>query len=135
MCFKQNSNKKWELTRFANINSKICIGTASKLFNFFIKHYNFNEIKSFADRRWSSVLEENLYDKLGFKLESILKPDYSYVDETGHRLHKFLCRKDRLIKKYPNKGLNNIMTESEMCKILKFYKLWNCGLLKYVYHK
>ena len=135
MCFKQNSNKKWELTRFANINSKICIGTASKLFNFFIKHYNFNEIKSFADRRWSSILEENLYDKLGFRLESTLKPDYSYVDETGHRLHKFLCRKDRLIKKYPNKGLDNIMTESEMCKILKFYKLWNCGLLKYVYYK
>ena len=135
MCFKQNSNKKWELTRFANINSKICIGTASKLFNFFIKHYNFNEIKSFADRRWSSTLEENLYDKLGFRLESILKPDYSYVDETGHRLHKFLCRKDRLIKKYPNKGLDNVMTESEMCKILKFYKLWNCGLLKYVYYK
>ena len=135
MCFKQNSNKKWELTRFANINSKICIGTASKLFNFFIKHYNFNEIKSFADRRWSSILEENLYDKLGFRLESILKPDYSYIDETGHRLHKFLCRKDRLIKKYPNKGLDNIMTESEMCKILKFYKLWNCGLLKYVYYK
>lgn len=135
MCFKQNSNKKWELTRFANINSKICIGTASKLFNFFIKHYNFNEIKSFADRRWSSTLEENLYDKLGFRLESILKPDYSYVDGTGHRLHKFLCRKDRLIKKYPNKGLTNIMTESEMCEILKFYKLWNCGLLKYVYYK
>ena len=135
MCFKKNSNKKWELTRFANINSKICIGTASKLFNFFIKYYDFNEIKSFADRRWSSTLEENLYDKLGFRLESILKPDYSYVDGTGHRLHKFLCRKDRLIKRYPNKGLTNNMTESEMCEILKFYKLWNCGLLKYVYYK
>ena len=82
--------------------------------------------------------DNTLIHSIGFnfaRLESILKPDYSYVDETGHRLHKFLCRKDRLIKKYPNKGLDNVMTESKMCKILKFYKIWNCGLLKYVYYK
>ena len=43
--------------------------------------------------------------------------------------------KNRLIKKYPNKKLMNSMAETEMCEILKFYKLWNCGLLKYVYYK
>ena len=81
MCFKQNSNKKWELTRFANINNKICIGTASKLFHFFIKHYNFNEIKSFADRRWSSALKENLYDKwIKYGIDFLETIDIQYID-------------------------------------------------------
>lgn len=135
MVFKRErkDSNKWELIRFANVNNKICVGTASKLFKYFITHYEYNEIKSFADRRWSSLLENNLYNKLGFSLKSVLQPDYSYIDESGHRFHKFLCRKNRLIKKYPNKGLMNSMTETEMCKILKFYKIWNCGLLKYVY--
>lgn len=51
----------------------------------------------------------------------------------GKRLHKFLCRKQHLIKKYKDKELDNSMTENEMTQLLDLYKIWNCGLLKYTY--
>ena len=96
---------------------------------FFEKHHSYCEIKSFADIRWTPNKENNLYNSLGFKLESILAPDYKYVYK-HHRIHKFNFRKERLHKKY---GLPLTMTEKEMCNELKIYRIWDCGL--YVYTK
>ena len=48
------------------------------------------------------------------------------------RFHKFLFRKQRINKKY---GLSLELTETEMAKIIGAYKIWDCGLLKYVYTK
>ena len=129
----KNSNK-WELTRFANdINYQI-IGTAGKLLNYFIKKYNPECIKSFADRRWSSNLSANLYNTTGFKLYKILPPDYRYyINGNCKRFHKFNFRKQTLLKRYPDSGLTEDMTEYEMTQKLGFYRIWDCGLFKYVW--
>ena len=131
----KNSNK-WELTRFANdINYQI-IGTAGKLLNYFIKNYNPEYIKSFADRRWSSNLSANLYNTVGFKLYKILSPDYRYyINGNCKRFHKFNFRKQTLLKRYPDSGLTEDMTEYEMTQKLGFYRIWDCGLFKYVWKK
>ena len=131
----KNSNK-WELTRFANdINYQI-IGTAGKLLNYFIKNYNPECIKSFADRRWSSNLSANLYSTTGFKLYKILPPDYRYyINGNCKRFPKFNFRKQTLLKKYPDSGLTEDMTEYEMTQKLGFYRIWDCGLFKYVWKK
>ena len=131
----KNSNK-WELTRFANdINYQI-IGTAGKLLNYFIKNYNPEYIKSFADRRWSSNLSANLYNTVGFKLYKILSPDYRYyINGNCKRFHKFNFRKQTLLKRYPYSGLTEDMTEYEMTQKLGFYRIWDCGLFKYVWEK
>lgn len=131
----KNSNK-WELTRFANdINYQI-IGTAGKLLNYFIKNYNPEYIKSFADRRWSSNLSANLYNTIGFKLYKILSPDYRYyINGNCKRFHKFNFRKQTLLKRYPDSGLTEDMTEYEMTQKLGFYRIWDCGLFKYVWKK
>jgi hypothetical protein len=51
----------------------------------------------------------------------------------GHkRKHKFNFRKERLVKKY---GLSSELTEKEMCKKLNFYRIWDCGLYRYVWKK
>ena len=136
MTFKRENKvgDKWELTRFATDITKHCIGVGGKLFKYFIRNYNPSEVKSFADRRWTTSLNNTLYDNLGFKLNKILKPDYSYV-VNSERMHKFDFRKKRLLKKYPNKGLNLNMTEHEMCKKLGFYRIYNCGLIKYKWCK
>lgn len=131
MTFKQEKYNKWELTRFASDISIHCIGVAGKLFSYFIKTYKPNEVKSFADRRWTSPIK-NLYTEIGFKLEKKLAPDYRYYSRNAKhiRYHKFGFRKKTLYKKY---GLPLTMTESEMAKELGYSKIWDCGLLKYVW--
>ena len=45
-------------------------------------------------------------------------------------MHKFGFRKKILHKKY---GLPLSMTENEMTKTLGYYRIWDCGLFKYVW--
>ena len=132
MSFKKETkdSDKWELTRFATDINKHCIGVGGKLFKYFVKHYNPSEVKSFADRRWTMDKNNNLYVKLGFYVDNILKPDYHYV-VGNQRLHKFGFRKKILLKKYADKGLSQNMTEHEMCQKLGFQRIYDCGLIKY----
>ena len=133
MLFKNWNNGTWELTRFATDNHLICCGIGGKLFNYFLKNYSPIIVKSFADRRWTVNKDNNLYIKLGFKLDSIIKPDYRYVkSDIVNRFHKFNFRKQILLKKYPEQ-LNVNMTESEMTKQLGFHKIYDCGLFKYAW--
>lgn len=123
-------NMRWELLRFATDINKVSCGVGGKLFSYFIKNYNFEKITSFADRRWTVDINNNLYIKLGFKVESIIRPDYRYTKTPDDYIHKFNFRKRVLSKKY---GLPLTMTETEMAKELGYYRIWNCGLLKYTY--
>ena len=128
MTFLKEKEGHWNMTRFAtNFNYRLP-GLANKLFKSFVVHNNPIEVKTFLDRRWGT-LNGNVYDKMGFKLEEIEKPDYSYV--RGHsRYHKFGFRKQTLHKKY---GLPLSMTENEMTQKLGYQRIWNCGLYKYVW--
>ena len=135
MAFKEEikGSNKWELTRFASDYNYICCGVGGKLFNWFIRNYNPMEVKSFADRRWTLDKDDNIYTKLGFELVSILEPDYKYYNskiDKYKRVHKFNFRKQTLHKKY---GLPLTMTESEMAQELGYSKIWDCGLLKFVW--
>ena len=137
MNFKRefNEENKWELTRFATNNDYICSGVGGKLFNYFIKHFEPEEIKSFADRRWTINEDNNLYTKIGFYIEKYLKPDYKYYNEKidrYQRFHKFGFRKEKLSKKY---GLPLTMTEKEMAEKLGYKRIWDCGLIKYIWRK
>ena len=130
MTFKNNRDGKYELTRFASDNNLICQGVGGKLFSYFVKNYKPLEVKSFADRRWT-INEDNIYTKLGFVKDNELEPDYKYFrDDALKRIHKFNFRKERLSKLY---GFSKEMTESEMVKKLKYYKIWDCGLIRYVW--
>ena len=62
----------------------------------------------------------------------VLRPEYRYVNSNNpnKRIHKFNFRKEILSKRY---GLPKDMTESEMTKKLGYYKVFDCGLYKYVY--
>ena len=135
MTFKKEIriSNKWELNRFATDISKHCIGIGGKMFSYFVKNYNPDYVKSFADRRWTLNNDNNLYTKLGFKLDEILKPDYSYVTSKSKREHKFNFRKKLMIKRHPEYNLTNDMTEEQMTKIIGVYKTWDCGKYKYVW--
>ena len=135
MTFINENDGNWNLTRFASLNGYICQGVASKMFKYFVKNYEPSCVRSFADRRWTIQKENNLYTKLGFELDEILKPEYRYYNpqvDKFKRFHKFGFRKELLHKRY---NLPITMTELEMTRELGYYRIWDCGLFKYVWRK
>ena len=133
MTFKKEKDGYWDLNRFATDINYQCIGIGGKLFKHFTRNYQFIEIKSFADRRWTTDTDNNLYTKLGFEFDSYVPPTYWYYNPKINpyiRFHKFGFRKQHLHKQY---GLPLTMTEREMTTALGYTRIWDCGLIKYVY--
>lgn len=129
MTFEQYGTE-WILNRFATDNNFKCQGVGGKLFSFFVKNYNPTVVKSFADLRWTIDRNNNLYTKLGFEIDEILKPNYKYVSisHPTERIHKFNFRKKLLSKRY---GVDEKKTETELTNELGYYKIWDCGLIRY----
>ena len=94
-----------------------------------IKKYNPNSVVSYADRRWSIG---NLYEKLDFKFIHHTKPSYFYVTDKIKRENRFNYRKDILVSKY---GCKPEQTEHEFCNFMGWYRIYDCGCLKYVWRK
>lgn len=133
MCFKEERQGKWNLTRFATDNRYVIQGCGGKMFKHFTSKYKPDTVFTFADRRWTVDKDNNLYTKIGFKLECETRPNYSYYymkDNKTERFHKFGFRKQILAKKY---GFPLTMTETEMVKELGYDRIWDCGLFKYVW--
>ena len=133
MTFKKEKEGYWDLNRFATDISYQCVGIGGKLFKHFTRNYDYQEIKSFADRRWTTDPYNNLYTKLGFNFDSYVPPTYWYYNPKISRIerfHKFGFRKQHLHKQY---DLPLTMTEREMTETLGYTRIWDCGLIKYVY--
>ena len=131
MSFIKETNNNWNLTRFASDNNYVCCGIGGKLFKYFTRNYDFNTVKSFADKRWTYDTKKNIYLDLGFKQEKNMMPEYRYIKNGEKaRHHKFGFRKHLLSKRY---GLDINLTETEMTKELGYDRIWDCGLIKYVY--
>ncbi len=109
----------WELHRFCSkINYRV-IGIASKLLKHFERNYEWNNIFSYADRRWSSG---NVYSKLGFEFSGYTKPNYWYI-KGQKRLHRFGLRKTKDDPKY--------LTEWEIRKSQGWDRIWDCGNIRF----
>ena len=137
MSFKNGGikSKDWELTRFATDMNYKFQGVGGKLFSYFVKNFNPVVVISFADRRWTVNINNNLYTKLGFEIAKVNKPDYRYYNERVDRyvrFHKMHFQKKKLIEKY---GLDPKLTELEMMRALGYDRIWDCGLIKYIYRQ
>ena len=133
MLFKKEGYDKWDLNRFASDNNYRCQGIGGKLFKYFVTNYNPIEIKSFADKRWTTDYKNNIYIKLGFKEIEHLSPNYTYCNPQTHpnkRFHKFGFRKTILSKKF---NLPIELSETEMVQTIGYDRIWDCGLIKYVW--
>lgn len=109
----------WELNRFCSDPYYSIIGIAGKLLSYFKKNYEWVEIFSYCDRRWS---DGNLYVKLGFNLSKIIKPNYWYIKGTK-RIHRFNLRKQ------PHEPKD--ISEWKLRENEGYYKIWDCGNFKY----
>jgi len=124
---KINSHKKiqFELLRFCDkINTNI-IGSASKLFKYFISHYN-NDIEIIGYSN-CDISCGDLYKQLGFKEIYHTRINYWWVKDK--RYNKLLFTKKILIKQGfdPNKTVDEIMRER------RYNKIWDTGKLFFKY--
>ncbi len=118
---KGNINKVgiWELNRFCSNSNYHIPGIASKLLKHFQRNYEWKEIFSYADRRWSNG---NLYYKLGFELERKTGINYWYIKDF-QRIHRFGFRKQ---PDEPKDIPEWILREQE-----GLYRIFDCGNLKF----
>jgi len=124
---KSTNESEFELLRFCNKLNTNIIGGASKLFKYFIKNYKPKEITTYADRSYSNG---KLYKILGFTPKGNTQANYYYFHkDIGIRLNRFNFRKDILIKN----GYDKNKTESEIMKSRYYYKIYDCGNLRFKY--
>lgn len=120
---KINYSESFEIARFC-MNKNI-VGIASKFLKYFQRTYEWDEIYSYADRRWS---EGNLYKKLGMEFVKNTKPNYWYFKGTK-RYHRFKFRKSVLSSKLNNFDPN--LTEYENMLNNGWNRIWDCGNVLY----
>lgn len=123
------SEGSYELLRFCNDRDYSVIGSASKLFKYFIRNYDPEMITSYADRGWS--IRDNVYLKLGLNYEGDTQPSYFYIK--GHeRIGRFSYRKDELLK-YGYDG--SYWTEHSICLSNRIFRIFDAGCFKYKWIK
>lgn len=112
----------WELSRFCSKLNYNIVGIASRFLSYFKNNYEWYQIFSYADRRWSTG---NLYIRIGFKFSHYTMPSYWYfVNGDIKRIHRFVLRKK------PEEPKD--VTEWELRKKQGYNRIWDCGNLKYI---
>ena len=95
---KSSDNTQYEMARFATNYNYHVIGISGKLLKYFIKNNSPSKIISYADRRWSSNLSNNLYKTLGFSFIGNTQCNYWYTYRYKERLYRFNFTKHSLVK-------------------------------------
>lgn len=124
---KYKTDNAYELYRFCSKLNHTIIGSANRLFNYFIKtNLDINEVYSFSALEWPG----KVYEKLGMQLKSISKYSYWYI-EKGLRFSRHKYNKQNLIKLGydPNKSANEILKE------LKIYRIFGPGNKTFVWNR
>jgi beta-glucosidase/6-phospho-beta-glucosidase/beta-galactosidase len=131
---RYDKTMEWELSRFCNKLDTSIVGGASKLLKHFIKEHNPQTIISYADRRWS---DGGLYDTLGFDYYRTSMARYFYMSKKNYlvREHRSNYTKDRIKAKFSDHDLDMNLTEWELMQSLNYDRIWDCGVLTYVWKK
>ena len=139
MSFREPKSANWrgenhfELLRFCSKLNSSVPGAASKLFKYFVDHYNSELVVTFCDVRFSSINPlETVYPKLGFDYDGYSRPNYKYYkDGQLYSRQKFM--KSRLDKLLPDFDPN--LTEFENMRRNGYARLYDCGNFRFVWRR
>ena len=109
--------------------SQVVVGGMGKLLAYglsWAQNKGISQIVTFADL---CVSNGDLYEKLGFTQDKIIRPDYKYV-VNDRRVHKFNYRKKRF-KEDPNLVWQDGLSESELAILNGIDRVWDCGKIRY----
>lgn len=126
-----NVKYEWEIYRFANLLNTNVIGGASKLFTYFIKHYNPTSIITYSDKRY---FDGNVYNIINFKELTDTKPNYWYVDNKSKKLYSRLKFQKHKLKKILDVYDDNL-TEWQNMQLNGYDRIWDCGNKKFIWEK
>jgi len=110
------------------------VGGLSKIMKHAAAQLDIQSLISYADRRWSANLQENVYEKTGFAYLQTAAPNYKYFQINSskivllsrnqfqkHMLESKLEKYDELLTEYENMSLN------------RYFRIWDCGNLVYTW--
>lgn len=129
MCFGKHHRGKQSnnivLNRLCYKDGVYVIGGSKKLFDNYVKyHLSQNQtVITWSDNRWS---EGKVYQHLGFIKDKEFGPDYFYVKH-GYKVKSKQSMQKKKIGCPPN------MTEKEYCESLGYYRVWDCGKIRWKY--
>ena len=126
MRYKSKINN-YEMIRFCNKKYHTIVGGAKKLLKYFVMKYHPDEIISFSDYSRSNG---DLYKKLGFDFSHLSNPGY-YWCKNKIRNNRFSFRKDILVKE----GFDPTKSESEIMYSRNYFKIHDCGMMKWILKK
>lgn len=117
-----NASYNYELHRLCSIDGIVVVGGAAKLFKYFTNNYmqKGQSLVSYCDL---AKFSGDVYIKLGMTFKNISKPNYVYVNYGGNRLTRYQCMKHNLVEQ----GYDKNLTEEEIMKQRKYYKIYDCG--------
>jgi hypothetical protein len=111
----------WELGRYCTISNFTVVGGAGKLLEHFKRLIGSGKIISYADRRWSNG---GVYSKLGFTFVKDTIPNYWYTKTFKSREHRMHYQKHKLCSM---QSYDHSLTEEEIMKREKYFRIWDCG--------
>lgn len=122
----------YELTRFCTRLNTTCVGGASRLFKYFVNNYHPSTIVSFSS---IAGTRGSIYSRLGFSPDGYVSPGYVWVDLDSDTYHSRVACQKRFLPKLlgePDLDIEN-QTEDEIMESHGFVKVYNSGLIRWVY--
>jgi hypothetical protein len=124
MVLKREADAVLNIVRYATAGS--VTGGFTKLLSHATKTYNPSSFITFADH---TISDGGLYEKHGFVVDKLIKPDYMYVVR-NERKHKFGYRLKRF-RNDPNLLWEEGLTERELAALNNLHRIWDAGKTRY----
>jgi hypothetical protein len=129
------SERAWTLSRYA---TRIrVVGGASRLWAAFLREHQPTLVKSFSDNRY---FEGGMYEKLGFRLDEELAPDYMIYQPKLGLLPKSAFQRRNIPKRLQELGIadsydpaTDPRSERDMLGIMRAGRLYDCGKKRWVW--
>lgn len=130
-----DAERQWTLSRYATSIS--VPGGGSRLFKSFVDEFKPELVKSFSDNRW---FDGAMYERLGFKLEATLGPDYKVYHQRLGLLPKTSWRREKIADRIRDLKSSETYdadgdprSERKMTYLLGGIRLYDCGKKKWVW--
>lgn len=119
---------EWELVRECSKKDVSVVGGKSKLFTYFLKHYDPENVVSYCD---ASKFTGDSYLKCGMKLIGWNCP--GYVWSYGNKiLSRYQCQKHKLVKEHPELKES---TEADIMHVLGYARIYDSGQKVFLWSK
>ena len=122
-----NNGNIYELYRYCNACGVQVIHGAERLFKHFMAEHADCTVESFSS---NDISNGALYETLGFIHVGAQPASYWYVDKDLQRHHRFIFRKDVLVRN----GADPNMTEFEITDGMGLYRIYDSGQQKWMFN-